>query len=50
MFTYLAYMAHMPNLVGIFASGIYLGITDEVVAVVGFVLTYICKNWIHMVT
>ena len=41
---YLAYMAYMLNLVGIFLSGTYLAGTCEVEVAVGCVLVYVFKN------
>ena len=41
---YLAYMAYIHNLVGIFVSGTYLAITAEVEVVAGCVLVYMCTN------
>ena len=45
---YLAYMICMPNLVGIFVSGTYLVIADEVNITVGHVLTGLCKNLMYI--
>ena len=41
---YLAYMAYMPNLVGIFVSSTYLALTWEVHTTIGCVLSHMCKN------
>ena len=41
---YLAYMAHMPNVVGIFVSSTYFAITVEVFIADGCVLVHMCKN------
>ena len=41
---YLACMAYMPYLWGIFVSGTYLAITREVYIAVGHVVAHMCKN------
>ena len=41
---YWSCMAYMPNLMGIFVSGIYSGLTCEVEAAVGYGVAYVCKN------
>ena len=43
LYMHINYMAYMPKLVGIFVSGTYLAITDEVGVAFGCVLAVIFK-------